>query len=105
MTLAAVAIPEIPDHAVLQNVGVHELEEARLREHLRRGHKEGAHLQREVCIIDRIAEERLHQRAGALRYDEGGQEPGRQRVRHRDAPRLSPEVRTRSGATNVFVNI
>ena len=66
---------EIADQLVQQNVGVHELEEARVRENIRRGYSKGEDQQGEVRPVDRKPEERVHEREGALRHDEGRQEP------------------------------
>lgn len=59
-------------------MGVHELEEARVRENVRRGYSKGEDQQREVRPVDRKPEERVHERERALRHDEGRQEPWRQ---------------------------
>lgn len=56
-------------------MGVHELEEARVRENVRRGYSKGEDQQREVRPVDRKPEERVHERERALRHDEGRQEP------------------------------
>lgn len=73
-------------------MGVHELAEARVRQNVRRGHPAGADVQGQVRPAHRVAEERLHQRAGTVRHDESGPQPGRQRVRHCHTPRVAAEV-------------
>lgn len=52
---------EIADQLVQQNVGVHELEEARVRENIRRGYSKGEDQQGEVRPVDRKPEERVHE--------------------------------------------
>lgn len=83
---------EIANLPVQPHVGVHELAEARIRQNLRRGNPAGADVQGQVRTADWIAQEWLHQRAGAVRHDEGGPQSGRQRVRHCHAPGITVEV-------------
>lgn len=64
-------VAEVADHPVQQDVGVHELAQARVRAHVRRRHPARAHVQGQVRAAHRVAQERLHQRARALRHHEG----------------------------------
>lgn len=73
-------------------MGVHELEEARVRENVRRGYSKGEDQQREVRPVDRKPEERVHERERALRHDESRQEPRRQGFRSGDAVGIPSQV-------------
>lgn len=78
-------------------MGVHELSQARVREDVRRGHPSRAPLEGQVRAADRVADQRLHQRARALRHDEGGPQPGQQGLRRRHVARLAAARRHQPG--------
>ncbi|KAE8742897.1 hypothetical protein FOCC_FOCC011515 [Frankliniella occidentalis] len=73
----------VADDGVQEDVGVHGLAQARVRQLVRGGHPPGAALARQVRPAARVAQERVHQRARAVRHDQGGAEPGQQGLRHR----------------------
>lgn len=73
-------------------MGVHEFEEARVRENVWRGYSKGEDQQGEVRPADRKPEERVHERERALRHDEGRQEPRCQRLWSGDAIGIPSQV-------------
>ena len=64
-------VAELQVSGVQPHVGVHELAQARLRAHLRRGHPARAPVQGQVRAAHRVAQKRLRQRAQPLRHHEG----------------------------------
>jgi hypothetical protein len=53
-------LTEIPNHALQQNVGVYELEEARVCANIWWGHQKGPHIQRKVRSSHRVTQKWLH---------------------------------------------
>lgn len=85
------ALPKRTPH---QDVGVHELAQARFREKLRGGDQARAHLQGEVRPPGGVPQERICECPRALRHNESGPEYGYKGIWHCHAARLGPQVST-----------
>jgi len=87
----------LPNRTPQQDVGVHELAEAQLRAHLRRGHRTRAQLQGQVRPAGGVPQERVCERPRALRHNESGPQSGYKGIWHRHAARFGAQVSTLRG--------
>lgn len=85
--------PAIQNIGVQANVGVHEQSTARVRQQLSGRHRKSASIERQVRVSDRIDQERVRERAQAVRYDQSGTKFGRQRIRNSDSAEFAVKVR------------
>ncbi len=85
-------VAEIKDCGLLKDVGVHAGKEARFCQDVRRGHTEGAKLEREVRPSDRVNFKRLRKRAGTLWHDESGTQSRRKGLRRGDSAWIFSQV-------------
>lgn len=73
-------------------MAIHERQQTGLRGLVRRGHPASANEQGQVRAADREPEERLHQRARALRHHESRPGPRRQGIRYSHSTWLASQV-------------
>lgn len=83
---------EISDPNLHKNVGLHEFEATSVRSELRRGNQASTQFEGKVCAVDWITEKWVHQRTGAVWYNESRTESRCERIWSSDATRVTFEA-------------